>query len=117
MKTMHAQVVSRFRAGEPAAAIAQGVGIARNTVYRILRRNDAPVAAPKKRYNFQSRPDGEYVECKGCVRLGYGEDSWHPATREFWREINGAVNFARCKACRSESIERKHGVVPGRMAA
>lgn len=117
MKTMHAQVVNRFRAGEPAAAIAQGVGIARNTVYRILRRNDAPAASAKKRYKFQSRPDGEYVECRGCVRLGYGEDSWHPATREFWREIDGAVNFARCKACLSEAHEGRRGFVPERIAA
>jgi hypothetical protein len=118
MNTLHAQVVNRFRAGEPAAAIAHGVGIARNSVYRILRRSDTPAAAAAARRNkFQSRPDGEYVECRSCVRRGYGEDSWHPATREFWREVAGHVNFTQCKACISETAERKRGIVPGRIEA
>lgn len=118
MNTTHAQIVTRFRAGEPASAIARHFGFARNSVYRILRRNDAPAAtAAAKRHKFQSRPDGEYVECKGCVRRGYGEDAWHPATVEFWREMAGSLYFAQCKACLSDDHECRRGVVPGRIAA
>lgn len=61
---------------------------------------------------FQSRPDGEYAQCTNCVRAGYGPDSWHPATAEFWATWNGLLQFQKCKACRSEVQARKFGMVP-----
>lgn len=66
---------------------------------------------------FQSRADGEYVQCPNCARAGYGVDSWHPATPEFWVTWNGQLQFQKCKACRSEVQARKFGFVPEGMAA
>lgn len=67
---------------------------------------------------FQSRADGEYAMCRSCVRAGYGgEDSWWPATAEFWVTLHGYLQLNKCKACRSEVTARKCGVVPTRAAA
>ena len=55
---------------------------------------------------FESRPDGEYALCKPCKRQGYGADSWHPATDEFWPTLHGKVLFYRCRACASEAVTR-----------
>ncbi|HEY4292080.1 helix-turn-helix domain-containing protein [Luteibacter sp.] len=112
MNDLHAHIVRQFHAGDSVNVIARRLGFARNSVYRILRRNNAPAAAAAaKRYKFQSRPDGEYAECRGCVRRGYGEDAWHPATTEFWRPMEGRLYFNQCRACLSEVSERKSGFV------
>lgn len=66
---------------------------------------------------FQSRPDGEWAQCPSCVRAGYGVDSWHPATSEYWVTLHGALQFQKCKACRSEVQARKFGMVPEWRAA
>lgn len=66
---------------------------------------------------FQTRPDGEYRLCQSCRRAGYGVDAWHPATVEFWPTLFGAVQFYKCKACRSEVMAKKFGFVPEREAA
>jgi len=66
---------------------------------------------------FESRPDGEYRRCSRCTHLGYGEDAWHPATREFWPVVRGRTWFGRCLACASELASRKHGFVGDRAAA
>lgn len=60
---------------------------------------------------YQSRPDGEYALCRSCQRAGYGPDSWHPATSEFWPELHGRLRMGKCKACRSEVQARKFGFV------
>lgn len=61
--------------------------------------------------DFQHRPDGEYRQCRSCVARGYGEDSWHPATSEFWRIESGKLRFGRCRACVSEAVAKTAGVV------
>lgn len=67
---------------------------------------------------FQRRPDGEYRQCRCCAARGYGEDSWHPATSEFWRIANGKLLFSRCRACLSDVAAKKDGLVTeGRLAA
>ncbi len=59
---------------------------------------------------FQSRPDGEWRQCPSCEKKGYGADSWHPATREFYPYIKGGVSFARCIASDCEKRNGKRGV-------
>lgn len=66
---------------------------------------------------FESRPDGEYCQCTRCARLGYGPDSWHPVTAEFWPRCNGRLSLNRCKACCGEVMARRHGVVQTAEAA
>lgn len=66
---------------------------------------------------FQSRPDGEYRQCRRCMKLGYDVDSWHPATSEFWPMVHGRLWFGRCLACAGELASHKHGFVPAREAA
>ena len=60
---------------------------------------------------FQSRPDGEYAQCRSCARNGYGPDAWLPATSEFFPTQYGRLRFDRCRACRSEVRERRFGFV------
>jgi len=60
---------------------------------------------------FQSRPDGEYAQCSSCARAGYGPDSWHPATCEYFPMQYGRLRFDRFRACRSEVQERQFGFV------
>jgi hypothetical protein len=68
--------------------------------------------------HFQRRADGEYCQCQSCVARGYGEDSWHPATTEFWRAEGGKLRLARCRACESEAAAKTGGMVTGeRLAA
>ncbi len=74
-------------------------------------------AVPIKLPRFQSRADGEYRLCPRCAQLGYGVDSYHPATREFWTVQHGRLWFGRCLACAGELSARKHGVVPEKEAA
>jgi hypothetical protein len=62
--------------------------------------------------SFESRIDGEYRQCARCAHLGYGPDSWHPATREYWPVARGRIWFGRCLACNGELAARKFGVVP-----
>ncbi len=66
---------------------------------------------------FRSMPDGEYALCRSCERAGYGPDAWLPATDEFWSKSAGALQFNKCKACRSEVTARKFGFVPAKVAA
>jgi len=66
---------------------------------------------------FQSRPDGEYCQCPRCARRGYGQDSWHPVTAEYWPMNRGRLSLARCKACCGEVMAHKNGVVPAAEAA
>jgi len=66
---------------------------------------------------FQRRPDGEYRLCRGCEARGYGIDSWHPATSEFWRTENGRLKFSRCRACLADVAAKKDGVVAAREMA
>lgn len=65
-------------------------------------------AIPKRR--FQSRFDGEYCECKRCIRIGYDEDSWHPVTTQFWRTAYGRIDLSMCKACIGELVLIRQGV-------
>ncbi|KAF1008969.1 MAG: hypothetical protein GAK28_00601 [Luteibacter sp.] len=60
---------------------------------------------------WQSRADGEYRRCARCEKLGYGEDAWHPATPEFFPVVNGRIRFGRCRACHSEVMQHRCGVV------
>ncbi len=60
---------------------------------------------------FQSRQDGEYVQCRSCARNGYGPDAWLPATTEYFPIQNGRLRFDRCRACRSEVQQRRLGFV------
>lgn len=66
---------------------------------------------------FQSRPDGEYKQCARCAKKGYGEDSWHPATPEYWPMRGGRLSLFRCKACCGEVMAHKNGVVPATAVA
>lgn len=65
---------------------------------------------------FQSRPDGEYVQCPSCAPL-YGADAWLPATSEYWPMHKGRLLLNQCKACRADRRERRAGVVPNTMHA
>jgi hypothetical protein len=58
---------------------------------------------------FESRPDGEYAECRKCVQKGYGVDAWHPATAEFWPVSRGELIFKYCYACRVEYDAVRNG--------
>lgn len=111
MNAVHDSIVSRFRAGETAVAIGLTVGYSAHHVRRILKAKALALPRRGRRFEFQSRPDGEYCRCSRCARLGYGEDAWHPATAEFWRLMNGALHFNQCKACITEVAEHKHGFV------
>lgn len=66
---------------------------------------------------FKTMPDGEHALCRSCQRAGYGVDSWHPATVEFWPVLHGHLLFNKCRACRSEVQARKFGFVPVKEAA
>lgn len=61
---------------------------------------------------WQSRADGEYRLCSRCLHIGYGEDSYHPATDEFWPRVHGQLWFGRCLACACEMGSRRKGIVP-----
>ena len=67
-------------------------------------------------HQFQERPDGTYCLCRSCAEKGYGEDSFHPATEEFWGVVKGRMQFGRCYACRVEydAARRgcRHGFLP-----
>lgn len=60
---------------------------------------------------FVSVSDGEHRLCRSCLRAGYGVDRWHPATTDFFTTSRGALEFAKCKACRSEVQARQFGRV------
>jgi hypothetical protein len=64
--------------------------------------SDGPRIVRHKVRQFSSRPDGEYCACNRCLRLGYGEDSWHPLTTEFWPVIKGVLSLTNCRACTYE---------------
>ena len=91
MDALHEAIVTRFRAGETALAIGLTIGYSAHHVRRILKAKALALPRRGRRFEFQSRPDGEYCRCSRCVRLGYGEDAWHPATAEFWRSMKGAL--------------------------
>lgn len=112
MNATHESIVRRFRDGETVMNIGLSLGFSSRHVRQILREKDIvlPRRATRQR-TFQSRPDGEYVECARCAKLGYGADAWHPATPEFWRPTYGRLYFGQCRACISEVLERKAGFV------
>jgi hypothetical protein len=62
-------------------------------------------------------PDGEWAQCGKCARKGYGIDSFHPYTSEFFPTLHGKLLTERCKACADESAKGMHGIVPEREAA
>lgn len=64
---------------------------------------------PGKRW--LSMPDGEYRLCLRCLHVGYGVDSWHPATPEFWPVTYGKLKFRRCRACIADVAARRFGFV------
>lgn len=126
MTAIHDQVVQQYRSGKAVDAIAASVGYTTRAIRRILQKKDTPVPRfpgrsasiiRKPVASFQSRPDGEYAQCKRCEHLGYGVDSWYPATTEFWNVEYGRIRYDRCRACISEMKVNAHGVVPGRVAA
>lgn len=65
----------------------------------------------KIRTEFQTRPDGEHALCRSCQRAGYGEDSWHPATSDFWYVEQGRIRFNQCRACKTEQMSKTFGMV------
>lgn len=120
MNASHEVIVRRFRAGETAIDIGAALGLTAERVRRVLKAKHVGSlrrGRQRRRPDFQSRPDGEYCRCAYCVRLGYGEDSWHPATTEFWRTVEGRLHFGQCKACLADVAERKRGVVGARVEA
>lgn len=62
--------------------------------------------SPNNFHNFQSRVDGEYVQCHRCRKIGLGVDSWHPATAEFWPTYGRKVHFGQCLACTADMRSR-----------
>lgn len=110
----HEVIVRRFCAGETALAISASLGYTAKYVRTILRREhvgDLRRGARRRTFEFESRADGEYCKCTACERKGYGVDSWHPATAEFWRTREGRLYFNQCTACLSEMSEGKKGIV------
>lgn len=61
--------------------------------------------------------DGEWAQCRKCAAKGYGVDSYHPFTSEFFPMLHGKLRTDRCRACQSESQSHTRGVVPDREAA
>lgn len=65
---------------------------------------------------YKTMPDGEHRLCRSCFEKGYGVDSYHPVTGEFWPVRRGQLALGRCMACKAEAeVKRKgmrRGVVP-----
>lgn len=73
-----------------------------------LRRPDAPARV--------MATDCEWFRCPGCAKRGYGVDSWHPLTAEFWGTHRGRLMLHACKACRSDLARNRRGFVPEELA-
>jgi len=60
---------------------------------------------------------GKLALCCCCYAKGYGDDSYHPATVEYWPSRAGRPRLGRCRACDSECRGSRRGIVDGRKLA
>ena len=71
---------------------------------------------PKDIQKFKSDESGELALCTRCYRKGYGVDSYHPATSEFWTVgCDGRISLSLCRACVAEGKSRNHGQLDEKM--
>jgi hypothetical protein len=70
-----------------------------------------------KKIAWKHMADGEWAQCRKCAAKGYGIDSFHPFTREFFPLRGDKLRTDNCHACLSEMHAQTHGIVPERKAA
>jgi hypothetical protein len=65
----------------------------------------------QKKTIFMHALDGEWAQCRKCALKGYGDDSFHPFTTEFFPMLHGKMRTDQCRACQSEAQKGTKGMV------